>query len=105
MNNTVNKSYNFSEWAYNIINDRGNMYACTSYSDYGGDLLKESFSSIWERYAHIKNEEITNLNECVKCDALHYCNNCPSDQKAYYNNAEKVNEFLCKFAKAKKNVL
>jgi hypothetical protein len=22
MNNTVNKSYNFSEWAYNIINDK-----------------------------------------------------------------------------------
>lgn len=84
------------------IDYKGNMRACTSYTKYGGNLLEESFLNIWDRFANIKNEEITGLNKCVKCDAIYYCNNCPSDQKAYYNNAEMVNETLCKFAKAKK---
>jgi radical SAM protein with 4Fe4S-binding SPASM domain len=84
------------------IDYKGNMNACTSYTEYGGNLLKEDLLSIWQRFINIKNESISINNKCVKCDAIYYCNNCPADQKAYYGDAEKVNEILCLFAKAKK---
>lgn len=84
------------------IDYKGNMNACTSYTEYGGNLLKEDLLSIWRRFINIKNESISINNKCVKCDSIYYCNNCPADQKAYYGDAEKVNEILCLFAKAKK---
>lgn len=81
----------------------GQIFACSAGTkSIGGNIITDDFDEIWKRFLDVRKVPMKSLNECVGCDALYYCVNCPSDEYSFYGDAELINKKICLFAKAKK---
>ncbi len=85
------------------IDFTGQVFACSAgMKSIGGNIIIDDFNEIWKRFLDVRKIPMKSLNECVSCDALYYCVNCPSDEYSFYGDAELINKKVCLFAKAKK---
>ena len=84
------------------VDYEGTIFGCSAgLKPLGGNILTDSFETIWQRFRSVRNKPMNSINECVDCKALYFCVNCPADEYSFYGDAEMINEKICLFAKAK----